>query len=513
MLATLGQLPYFQELWSIADSTPSATAFIDADRKISYAEMVEIVNQRAHALLTAGLGEGDRVALVAENSADYVLTAFAVWVAKGVLVTIYPSIPAKDVQATIADADPVLVLTDERTHDLVLASVRAGMHTSRIDSEEFVVQGLASSAEPTPFNLREPLHLICYSSGTTSRPKAIMLSAHALHNGAKVYGEVWGLESRDVTLVALPMAWLYGLVTSAMSTLRVGGTVVPLRRSKPELVAETIQRRGVTVLPTVTTVLGKLAWFLENEERRWDLSSLRLIISGGEPRNEQAFTMLREYTGIPVHDTYCPSESFPLITYDPRRDPQPRSGSAGRLVPSAQMRVVDVNGKDVATGEPGEALVTGPGLLLGYWNDPDLTQESIVDGVWYRTHDLVRVDADGYVYVVGRLSDMIIRGGSNVSPGEVESALRQHPAIENAAVVGQPDPDYGEEVVAVVQLSAGASVGDEALRTFVAERLASFKIPTTFVRVNELPMNETTLKINRSKVRQMLASLKEEVQS
>ncbi|MFC5337096.1 class I adenylate-forming enzyme family protein [Leucobacter denitrificans] len=504
MRASTDQERYYSELSAIAHATPDAIAFIDGEDHVTYSEMRETVEDRAAQLRSGGLQAGGRVAIIAENSANFIMTAIAVWVARGVLVTIYPSIPQKDLESTLADSDPVLVLSDTGTEDLVRGAVREGLPITLIDTADFVVESVATDVAPTPTDLREPLSLICYSSGTTSRPKAIMLSARALYNGARVYADVWGLQSHDVTLVSLPMAWLYGLDTSSMSTLLVGGTVVSLRRSRPELIAEAIERRRVTIFPTVTTVLGKLARFLDSDERRWDLSSLRLIVSGGEPRNEQAFNLLRKYTSIPVHDTYCPSESFPLITYDPRLDPEPKQGSAGRIVPNALMRVVDAEGRDVAPGETGEALASGPGLMLGYWNDPELTAESLTDDGWYKTKDLVRVDSDGYVYVVGRLSDMIIRGGSNVSPGEVESTLREHNSVLEAAVVGVPDPEYGEEVVAVIQLADGADIADEELEAFVTERLARFKVPSRFVRVDELPLNSTTQKINRSKVRQML---------
>lgn len=504
MTVVLGELPFFRELEAVALGTPDAEAFIDQERRVSYREMVDTVAHRAAVLRRSGLQPRDRVALIGENSADYVMTAFSVWVAGGVLVTIYPSIPLKDLAYTIADADPVLVLTDASTDKAVREAARTGLPVARLDDEALGSPTVATDVVPTPTDLREPLALICYSSGTTSRPKAIMLGHHALYNGSRVYADMWGLQPQDITLVSLPMAWLYGLVTSSMSTLLVGGTVLPLRRSKPENVANAIEKIGVTIFPSVTTVLGKLARFLDSGDRRWDLSSLRLIISGGEPRNEQAFALLRRFTAIPVHDTYCPSESFPLVTYDPRQDPEPRPGSAGLLVPNALMRVVDPEGNEVAAGQPGEAIVSGPGLLLGYWNDPDLSVESVSEDGWYVTKDLVRVDAEGYVHVVGRLSDMIIRGGSNVSPAEVESALRGHAAVADAAVVGQPDPDYGEEVVAAVQLQHGSQVEDVELREFVAERLASFKVPTRFVRVDELPLNDTTQKINRAKVRAML---------
>jgi long-chain acyl-CoA synthetase len=494
---------YLEAFARVAMAAPDATAIATDDQKVSYGELYQAVQSRAESLRRAGLQQGDRVCLVAENSANYILTSFAVWAAQGVLVTIYPSTTPADLAATIADSDPALVLCDTVTESVVHGSVRAGLPVESIDGP-FTPTAMASGTKPNPEGLREPLHMVCYSSGTTSRPKAIMLSESALHNSALTYSEVWGLTADDVTVVCLPMAWLYGLNSTAMATLLVGGTVVPLRRAKPQILAEAVQRHRATFFPAVTTIITKLAAFLETSSESYDLSSLRLIVSGGEPRNEPAFNRFRKFTGVPVHDTFCASECFPLITYDPRKDPEPKPGAAGRLVPRSRLRVVDSSGQDVPAGEVGEALSTGPGLMLGYWNDPEQTAEALTSDGWYRTKDLVRVDEQGYVSVVGRKSDMIIRGGSNVSPGEVEHVLKEHPSVAGVAVVGIPDPIYGEEVVAVIELNNGASLDADALRSFAAERLAGFKVPTRYRAIEQLPYNSTTQKVNRREVKNLL---------
>ncbi|MCP3426948.1 acyl--CoA ligase [Rothia sp. AR01] len=497
------QWSYFREFLDVAGRRSDEPALVDASQRLTYGDLVREVERRSATLREVGLRHGDRVALVADNSVNYILTAFAIWLADGVLVTIYPSTSAADLRATLADADPVLALGDDGTRELVAGAAPDGVATASIDGD-FRPPPIAAEASNGPTGLSDALHMICYSSGTTSRPKAIMLSARSLYNGARTYADVWGLGVDDVTVVCLPMAWLYGLNTSAMSTLLGGGVVVALRRSKPEMLAEAIQAHRVTFFPAVTTVLTKFTRFVSGDERRWDLSSLRLIVSGGEPRNEQAFEQLRQLTGIPVHDTYCASELFPLITYDPRRDPEPRPGAAGRLVPRSNLRIVDEHGSEVKDGETGEALTNGPGLMLGYWNDPELTAVSMTDDGWYKTKDLVRRDVDGYVYVVGRLSDMIIRGGSNISPAEIEAVLRRHPDVLDVAVVGRPDPMYGEEVVSVIQPAPGASATSEDLKTFAASQLSGFKVPTAFARVSHLPQNSTTHKVSRAAVKSML---------
>jgi long-chain acyl-CoA synthetase len=239
----------------------------------------------------------------------------------------------------------------------------------------------------------------------------------------------------------------------------------------------------------VTTIYVKLLAYARELERTPDLRSLRLCVSGGEPRNEPAFDRWRELTGCPVHDVYCASECFPVVTYDPHVDPQPRPGCAGNVVPEARMRVVDETGRDVSTGEVGEALWRGPALMLGYWEEPELTAAAFTADGWYRSRDWARMDEDGYVYVTGRVSDMIIRGGSNVSPAEVEGVLYQHPHVADVAVVGVPDEEYGEQVAAAIVLEPGGRFDPQAFARFCESKLAPFKIPTLFRELPELPRN------------------------
>ena len=490
---------FVAELTRIAAGQPETAAIIDGDRTIAYGELVRTMNARAEAMSGGGLRPGDRVALVAENSADYLASAFAVWQAGGVLATIYPASGAEDLAYCLVGSDAALALADRRTVGAVRAAAPEGLPVSVID-DGFAVHHVRDSAAPDLEGLRVPPALICYSSGTTSRPKAIMLAASALYNGALTYAQVWRVTRADRTIVCLPMAWLYGLASTSMMTLLAGGTVIALRRAHPALITDAIVRYRATLLPAVSTIFAKLAGHLEAAEELPDLSSLRFCVSGGEPRNEAAFARWTRFTGCPVHDTFCSSEYFPLITYDPAADPQPRPGAAGKVVPRAEMKIVDAAGAEVPAGETGEALARGPGLMLGYWRDPEQTRAVLTEDGWYRTKDLVRMDESGYVYVVGRLSDMIIRGGSNVSPAEVERILREHPSVRDASVVGLPDATYGQRVAAAVVAEDPGSFDQEAVAAFCAARLASYKLPSTYTVVAELPQNPTTGKVDRRRV-------------
>ncbi|MFF1880090.1 class I adenylate-forming enzyme family protein [Pseudarthrobacter sp. NPDC058196] len=488
----------------VAGRNPGQTAIIDGDRTLSYGDMQASIDRRAGILLEAGLKPGYRVALIAESSADYLVTALAVWRSGGVLVTVYPSSGPGDLEYAIDTSDPALIVTSESVDRALVAP--AARNVPIVDIADFRVAELRHDASSNPEGLREPLAMICFSSGTTSRPKAIMLSATTIHNCADTYGEVWHLGPEDTAIICLPMAWLYGLASTSLAVLLRGGTVVVVRRARPEMIAPAIEKHRATFLAGVTATFGKLAQFAEqNSTGHPAFPSLRLCISGGEPRNEAAFSRWQAQTGLPVLDAYCASECLPLVTYDPISTPTPKPGSAGKLVPRSKLKVLDAEGQEVPAGQIGEAYSSGPGLMLGYWRDEEQTQAAITDDGWYRTKDLVRVDEDGFVYVVGRLSDVIIRGGTNISPAEVERVLQQHPSVAEAAVVGIPDDIYGQRVVAAIVPQGGAPLDHVELETFTAARLSSYKVPSQFITVDSLPVNLTTGKVSRRDVAALLS--------
>jgi long-chain acyl-CoA synthetase len=297
-----------------------------------------------------------------------------------------------------------------------------------------------------------------------------------------------------------------------MATLSAGGRVTIARRADPDDLLRRMIEHRVTFFPAVTTIFTKLVETVEHRDGSPDLSRLRLCISGGEPRNEAAFARWQTLSGCPVHDVYASSECFPVVTYDPARDPQPRPGAAGRVVADAELRVVGEDGRDVERHDVGEAWTRGPAMSIGYWGDPELTRHAFTADGWYRTGDLVRVDELGYVQVVGRLTDMIIRGGANVSPAEVEAVLVAGDDVIEAAVVGIPHPDYGQEVVAAVVVRPGHGVDEHALRQRCAGALARYKLPTRIELVDRLPRNEHTGKVHRRAVEALFTESSERVE-
>jgi long-chain acyl-CoA synthetase len=449
-----------------------ALAVTDVHTTVTYAELDAMVSGYADQI-AAGARPGERVAVIGDNSVSHLAAAFGVWRAGCTLVTIYASSTPQELDYAVGHSQPALVLhpVPGSVPDLDGGQARS------------CVAGQA------------PIALICYTSGSTSRPKAVMHSHAGLAGAALAYADVWHLGPDDVTLVSLPLAWAFGLVTTSMATLSAGGHVVLLARSDPASLLRSLAGHGATFFAGVTTIFVKMLAAIDDDPSLPLPSDLRLCISGGEPRNEHAFDRWTAITGCPVHDVYAASECFPVVTYDPILDPRPIAGVAGRVVPDAAVRLVE-----------GEAWTRGPALMLGYWGDPELTKAALTDDGWYRTGDLVEIDDAGYVRVVGRLSDLIIRGGANVSPAEVEAVLLTHPGVREAAVVGLADATYGEQVVAAVVLDPGtADVTTEQLAEHCTV-LASYKRPTRFVVVEQLPRNANTGKVQRRELAAQLAA-------
>jgi long-chain acyl-CoA synthetase len=488
----------YDAITAAARSTPGKLALVTPDAEIGYADLIARADRVAARLAAAGVAAGDRVALAAENSIGYIVWALGTWRAGAVLATVYPSFGPTELGYVLRNAQPGVIVTDEGRRAAMRRAVqdsgrKVPLWTINGDGDVEHGDTDAGSDVPAVTVSVDPsqVGLICYTSGSTANPKPVAHSHRGVAAGAQVYASTWRLGKADRTMVTIPMAWVYGLATTTLATLSAGGTVVALPRFNPVNVIEALTGRGVTFLPGVTTMYVKLTTYVREARLSPDLSRLRLCVSGGEPRNEQAFAIWREISGCPVHDGYCASECFPVITYDPIEDPEPRLGSAGRVVPAARMRIVGPDGAEVAAGETGEAQWQGPALMLSYWNEPEMTAQAMTADGWYRSLDYVRLDEDGYVYVMGRASDMIIRGGSNISPAEVEAVLLGHPDVVEAAVLGLPDPEYGSKVAAAVVLRPGSAFDEAAIREYCGSHLAPYKVPTLVKQTDDLPRNAT----------------------
>lgn len=480
---------------AVAAANPDHPAVVGDGRRISYAQLVDAVRELSDRLDAAGVRPRDRVAICAENSPEYLIATLAIWRVDAIAATVYASSGPNELDYVLANASPRLILVDPPRRPTIERALAAGGDWPAIAEirDDGRLEGLPAATgtfEPPSIDAGNATS-ISYTSGTTAHPKPVVHSYAGLLASARSSASVWRVNADDAILVSLPMAWLFGLVTTSMVALVSGAKVVSLPRFNPVHVLAAIEDERVTVLPVVATMIVKLISLLQEPDSAPDLSTLRFCVSGGEPRREQVFDEWCRLSGRPVHDVYAASECFPVITYDPGEDPTPHVGAAGRVVPGSAMRVLAADGSEVTPGEVGEALWRGPALMLGYWQEPAMTEAALTPDGWYRSRDLVRVGDGGYVFVVGRASEMIIRGGVNISPAEIEAALSEHPSVSDVAVFGLPDAEYGEAIAAAVVLANQEELDPDAMSAFCATRVARSKVPSLWRQFPALPRNAT----------------------
>jgi long-chain acyl-CoA synthetase len=489
----------FYDLFSRwAATKPSAVAITFEGRDISYSELHELVRRTATALRDVGVEPGDRVLLYAPNVPEFLAIYFACAYVGAVFAPANVGFRARELSYVCANGRPKLAIV----HADALAAFSE--YTAGVDGapEQIVVLGgdgpvahgqhrfedlLGEPAAGGPVDCTpETDLLICYTSGTTSNPKPVLHSHGSEVSNAEGYAGVLGLSPADRGLVCLPLAWVYGLSTTSSALLTSGATVELLPRFHPVEVVRTIERARVTAMFGAMTMYQKMLDVLTRE--RHDLSSLRIAMNGGEPCTESAVHAFEVHTGCRLQQAYALSEARPIIVTRPGDADVPRQ-SCGQVVPGAEVRLIGDDGQPVGAGEPGEAEVRCPGMMTGYNREPAMTSDKMTADGFFKSGDLLMVNDDGYFFVVGRRSDMIIRSGVNIAPAEIESVILTHDGVLDAAIVGVPDEASGEAVVAFVVPAEGSTLDVDELTVYLAQELASYKVPRDVYLMDELPVN------------------------
>jgi len=479
-----------------ADLHPDKPALIDGERVLTYRALRDRVAAVAAGLRARGVVPADRVAILSMNRAEYVEVLFAAARLGAIAVPLNWRLAAPEVAFQIGDSGPKVLVVDPALSSLA-QTVRTHPEAERVEacvcfegdgpplagavSYAALLQGGTSPAEG---KFDDPL-LIMYTSGTTGRPKgAVLTQATQLWNSVNI-GTSIDLTSADVTLNLLPMFHTGGIGLFTLPSLHHGATAVLQRIFDPEETTRLIVRHGVTAMLGVPVIY--LALLASEAFRGADLSRTRFSC-GGAPCPLAVIEAFRE-RGLLFQQGYGLTETAPTCLLIPAADAFRKAGSAGKAAVHVEVRVVDDDGRDVRPDAIGEVWTRGPNLFSGYWHRPDATAEAFSDDGWFKTGDLARIDAEGFIYIVDRKKDMIISGGENVYPAEIEDVLYRHPAIADVAVIGIPHERWGETPRAIVVLKPGAQLTAEDVVAFCDGRLARYKIPRSVAFVDALPRN------------------------
>jgi long-chain acyl-CoA synthetase len=519
---------------------PDRTAVVYYGSKWSYARFWQESERVAAALAREGVGPGDRVALYMPNCPAYPIALFAILRLGATVVQVSPLYLGQDLTRLLQDASPKALVTLEILYPN-LAKVRADyaiptVFVARLREfypwylRPFVNSVLRKQKLPTGFPVdpwvrrwkaavstpgtapmwkgdpRSTVAVLQYTGGTTGRPKAAMLTHRNLVSNV-VQANTWNIRlepGNEVVMGAIPLFHIYGLTVALLMGFAAGGTVVLQTRPEIRELLKLIDRYQPTQFPGVPALYQ--AFNRQPDIGKYQIRSIKFCLSGSAPLPGEVQRRFEELTGASLVEGYGLSETSPATHVNPLSSER-RVGSIGLPLPDTDHRVVDLETgtKVLGVDEPGELSVRGPQVMLGYYHQPDETAAVLSDG-WFRTGDIARIDADGFAYIVDRKKDMVNVGGMKVYPREVEEVLFQHPAVADVAVVGGPDPERGESVVAFVVKKAGANVTAAELIAFVRERIAHFKAPSRVEFREQLPRSGVQ-KVLRRVLREEAAAL------
>ncbi|WP_214724376.1 fatty acid--CoA ligase family protein [Exiguobacterium sp. s143] len=505
-------LGLIQSVEETARTHPDSTAYVFEDTQVSYREFVEKFHRAAGALEANGIRKGDHVALILGNSPAFLVAYYAIMKQGAIAIPINPTYTPDEIGYILMNGDvkgilgiaPLVEAAKDRLVHLPNLKIVVSVPYADQEGPNETHQQVTFITLDRWLEIEHPLTevtnelddiaVILYTSGTTGKPKGAMLSHRNLTSNARSIGDYLHVSSSDRTLAVLPMFHVFCLTVVVNASLAHGASIIIASRFSPQETFELAKKEQVTIFAGVPTMYNFLLQTVKaHPEYATYFESTRLFVSGGASLPVPLLEAFDRTFQCRILEGYGLSEASPVTCFNPVNGVQ-KPGSIGTSIVDVENKVVDELGQELPDGQVGELIVRGPNVMTGYYKMPEESQATLRDG-WLYTGDLARRDEDGYFYIVDRKKDMIIVGGYNVYPREVEEVLYQHPNIIEAAVIGIPDEEMGEAVKAFVV--ARETMTEEETRTFCATSLAKYKCPTQIEFIDQLPRN-TTGKILRT---------------
>jgi long-chain acyl-CoA synthetase len=473
-----------------AAARPDNVAVKHDERALTYGALDAEAARVAGLLRAKGVRPGDRVAIMLPNVEYFPICYYGALRAGAAVVPMNVLLKEREVAFYLRDSGANVLVAWHAFADAAHAGAdQTGAECVLVEPGEFdaLLDRCAPLAGVAPRD-PEDTAVILYTSGTTGTPKGAELTHENLRRNVEASIGVFGLDERAVTLGALPLFHAFGQTCGLNATIAVGGCLTLIPRFDGTKALEILERDRVTVFEGVPTMYAAMLHSPRAAET--DASTLEVCVSGGAAMPVELMRAFEAQFGCQVLEGYGLSETSPVASFN-RRDRERKPGSIGLPLDGVEMRVLDDQGTEVAQGEIGEIAIRGHNVMKGYWGRPDATAEVLDADGWFRTGDLGRVDAGGYFFIVDRKKELVIRGGYNVYPREIEEVLHEHPDVREAAVVGIPHDELGEEVAAAVALKDGAQTSAGELREFVKQRVAAYKYPRRVWLVAALPKGPT----------------------
>ncbi len=479
-----------EHLSRTAEHHPKRPAIISDDLTLTYGDVNAAAAQMGSWFVEHGVTPGDRIALMLPNVPSFPVIYYGALRAGAVVVPMNPLFKRREIEHYLRDSGATLIFAlagDE------VAAAAAGVGAELVPvGEEGVTELLDGVDVGDEMVARSDgdTAVILYTSGTTGRPKGAQLTHHNLDSNQDSTAQtLLHLNEHDVVMGCLPLFHVFGMTCGMNSAFACGAALTLIPRFNPAKALEVIERDKVTVFEGVPTMYGAMLTAAGRAEGLPDLSSLRTAVSGGSSMPVEVLRKFEQAFDCVILEGYGLSETSPVASFN-HPDAERKPGSIGTPIRGVEMMLVGADGNEVTGDEIGEIAIRGENIMAGYWGNDEATAEAIVDG-WFHSGDLARRDDDGYYEIVDRKKDMILRGGLNIYPREIEEILYEHPAVAEAAVVGIPHDEFGEEVVAYVVVADGETVTEAEVRDHVKGQVASYKYPRRVHLIDELPKGGT----------------------